>query len=82
MHAEHPESVGVIIEYSLDGGHVWHHGRTLAGWIAEPAYADALRKQRQIVRDSARQEHGDVDRIITRVLREDDERAEVNRPRS
>lgn len=79
--AEDAADLGGIIEFSLDGGHTWHHGRSVYAWVMKPAHRDTLKMQRQFVRDDAHQEHGDVDRIITRVLAEDDPRAEINRPR-
>jgi hypothetical protein len=66
-----------IIEYSIDGGQNWQHGKTIEAWVA--ADAGHLSDQRGHVRAAARDEHGDVERVITRVLAEDDPRAEVNR---
>jgi hypothetical protein len=66
-----------IIEYSIDGGQVWQHGKTIEAWVA--ADAGHLSDQRGHVRAAARDWHGDVERVITRVLAEDDPRAEVNR---
>jgi hypothetical protein len=66
-----------IIEYSIDGGATWQHGKTIEAWVA--ADAGHLRAQRGHVIAAARDWHGDVERVITRVLAEDDPRAEVNR---
>ena len=66
-----------IIEYSIDGGQTWQHGKTIEAWVA--ADAGHMTIQRGHVRAVARDWHGDVERVITRVLDEDDPRAEVNR---
>lgn len=69
---------GSVIEYSLDGGNTWHHGRTVAAWVrSDPA---ALRQQRGVVRDFARQDHGDVESVVTRVLFENDPRGVLSQP--
>lgn len=66
-----------IIEYSIDGGQTWQHGKTIEAWVR--ADAGHLRAQRGHVIAAARDWHGNVERVITRVLAEDDPRAEVNR---
>jgi hypothetical protein len=66
-----------IIEYSIDGGQTWQHGKTIEAWVA--ADAGHLSDQCGHVRAAARDYHGNVDRVITRVLAENDPRAEVNR---
>ncbi|HUR74419.1 MAG TPA: hypothetical protein VMZ00_09085 [Sporichthya sp.] len=67
-----------IIEYSIDGGHVWHHGRIIPAWVVAPDQAEALAAQRAVVRDRAKQQHGQVNRVTTRILSLDDPRAEIN----
>ena len=69
--------MGSIIEYSLDGGVTWFHGRTVEAWVAADKHV--LAGQRGVVRGFAIEEHGSVERIVTRVLSEDDPRAVVNR---
>jgi hypothetical protein len=69
--------MGSVIEYSLDGGATWQHGRTVEAWVA--ADAATLRDQRAIVREFARKEHGNVESVTTRVLAEDDPRGFLNR---
>lgn len=66
-----------IIEYSTDSGRTWQHGKSVEAWVA--ADAGHLSVQRGHVRALARDWHGDVDHVMTRVLAEDDPRAEVNR---
>jgi hypothetical protein len=66
-----------IIEYSIDSGLTWQHGKSVEAWVA--ADAGHLSVQRGHVRALARDWHGDVDHVMTRVLAEDDPRAEVNR---
>ena len=66
-----------IIEYSIDGGLTWQHGKTVEAWVA--ADAGHMTIQRGHVRAMARDWHGDVEHVITRVLDEDDPRAELNR---
>ena len=69
--------MGYVIEFSIDGGATWKHGRTIEGWVkSDPA---ALGQQRAIVRDMAREEFGDVESVVTRVLKEDDPRGFLNR---
>lgn len=76
--AEHEEPPGLVIEYSIDAGATWTHGRTVAGWVrADPAQ---LALQRAAVREQARGDHGDVERVITRVLADDDPRGVLNQP--
>ena len=67
-----------VIEYSIDGGTTWNHDRTVEGWVAEtPA---VLRLQRTAVRELARNQHGNVESVTTRVLAEDDPRGVLNQP--
>lgn len=67
-----------IIEYSINDGATWHHGRTVEAWVmTDPA---TLTSQRAVIREFARQEHGDVERVVTRVLSENDPRAVNNQP--
>ena len=68
-----------VIEYSLDGGRSWFHGRTVAAWVTADRHA--LSGQRFVVRHLAAQEHGNLERITTRVLSEDDPRGVLNQPR-
>lgn len=70
------EQSDLLIEYSLDGGGTWHHGKTVPGWVRGDLAAMSL--QRAAVRQLARHDHGDVERITTRVLPEHDPRAVVN----
>lgn len=70
-----------VIEYSIDSGVTWTHSRTVPRWVHDdPA---ALAVQRKVVRDQARLNHNLVGvpgiRVTTRVLAEDDPRAELNR---
>jgi hypothetical protein len=67
-----------VIEYSIDGGSTWRHGKTIEAWAAVDSRV--LQDQRSFVRDYARNEHGNVERIITRVLSEDDPRGALNQP--
>lgn len=70
------EQSDLVIEYSLDGGAHWHHGKTVPGWVRSDKAA--MSGQRAAVRQLARHDHGDVERITTRVLPEHDPRAVVN----
>lgn len=69
---------GYIIEYSIDGSISWHHGRTVPQWVGQSR--EALAAQRAVVREFAREEHGNVESLTTRVLRESDMRAVNNQP--
>jgi hypothetical protein len=69
-----------IIEYSIDGGATWHHGRTVDARFATDKAVMAV--QRGHTRAAARDWHGDVGPVATRILDADDPRAEVNRPPS
>jgi hypothetical protein len=53
------------IHYSLDGGHTWHYGRSIEGWVLDDK--EALRIQRRVVCENARAEHGNVLRVMTSV---------------
>ena len=65
-----------VIEYSINDGATWHHGRTVEAWVrSDPA---ALGQQRAVVRGFAREWHGNVESVVTRVLFEDDPRAVLN----
>lgn len=67
-----------VIEYSINDGLTWHHGRTIEAWVrSDPA---ALSQQRGVVREFARRDHGNVESVVTRVLFEDDPRAVLNQP--
>ena len=66
-----------VIEYSLDGGVTWHHGRTVEAWVARD-FPGTLRQQRAVVRDLAREWHGNVEHVVTRVLFESDPRCVFN----
>ena len=65
-----------VIEYSLDGGASWRHGRTVEAWVTADIYT--LRAQRAVVRMFAREWHGNVEKVTTRVLAESDPRAVNN----
>jgi hypothetical protein len=67
-----------IIEYSIDGGATWHHGRTVASRFA--ADKAVMADQRGHTRAWVRDENPGADHVATRVLNADDPRAEVNRP--
>jgi GNAT superfamily N-acetyltransferase len=67
-----------IIEYSIDGGATWHHGRTVASRFA--ADKAVMADQRGHTRAWVRDDHPAADHVATRVLNADDPRAEVNRP--
>jgi hypothetical protein len=69
-----------IIEWSTDGGDTWHHGKTVDARFANDK--GVMSDQRGHVRAQVRDEHGGVDHVATRILPEDDPRAEVNRPPS
>lgn len=68
----------VIIEYSMNGGATWFHGRTVAASVATDP--DALAQQRRVVRELAYADHGNVENVITRVLDAADPQATINRP--
>jgi hypothetical protein len=65
---------GSVIEYSINDGATWHHGKTIEAWAA----LNALAALDACVREYARAEHGNVEHIVTRVLAEDDPRAVNN----
>jgi hypothetical protein len=71
-------AVPSVIEYSIDGGRAWFHGRTIEAWVT--AHKATLSNQRAIVRGFARQELGAVEAITTRVLAADDPRGVLNQP--
>ena len=67
-----------VIEYSINDGLTWHHGRSIAAWVrSDPA---TLSNQRAVVRDFARHDHGNVESVVTRVLFENDPKAIFNQP--
>ena len=67
-----------VIEYSINDGATWHHGRTVEAWVtADPA---VLGDQRAVVRGLARGWHGNVEHVVTRVLADDDPRGMLNQP--
>jgi hypothetical protein len=72
-----PDGPDLVIEYSIDGGVTWHHGKTVPGRVRYDKHA--LLAQRAAVREQAHAGHGD-EVIITRVLPEGDPRAVLNRP--
>ena len=72
-----PDGPDLVIEYSIDGGVIWHHGKTVPGRVRHDKRA--LLAQRAAVREQAHAGHGD-EVIITRVLPEGDPRAVVNWP--
>jgi hypothetical protein len=72
-----PDGPDLVIEYSIDGGVTWHHGKTVPGRVRHDKHA--LLAQRAAVRELAHAGHGD-EVIITRVLSEGDPRAVLNRP--
>lgn len=67
-----------VIEYSIDGGQTWQHGRTVPGGAV--ADTDMRSIQRAAVRGQARDAHGNVESVTTRVLAEDDPRGVLNQP--
>ena len=69
-----------IIEYSIDDGATWHHGKTIDAKFANDA--GVMSDQRGHVRAWVRDDHGNIDHVATRILNADDPRAEVNRPPS
>lgn len=73
-----PEPVDLVIEYSLDGGLTWQHGKTVPAWVDDDP--GAMRLQRAAVREQALADHGEVGAVVTRVLREDDPRGVLNQP--
>jgi hypothetical protein len=72
-----PDGPDLVIEYSIDGGVIWHHGKTVPGRVRHDKRA--LLAQRAAVREQAHAGHGD-EVIITRVLPEGDPRAVLKRP--
>ncbi len=68
----------IVIEYSLDGGTRWHHGMTVAGWVARDKAM--LAAQRAAARTFARAEHGHVGAVATRWLSAGDPRGVLNQP--
>jgi hypothetical protein len=72
------EPVDLVIEYSLDGGLTWQHGKTVPAWVGDDP--GQLRLQRAAVREQALADHGEVGAVVTRVLREDDPRGVLNQP--
>ena len=67
-----------VIEYSIDGGQTWQHGRTVPGGAV--ADTDMRSIQRAAVREQAREAHGYVESVSTRILAEDDPRGVLNQP--
>lgn len=67
----------LVIEYTIDGGQTWHHGKTVAGWVGRDP--GQLRVQRAAVREDALAEHGEGS-VRTRVLPEDDPRCVLSQP--
>jgi hypothetical protein len=67
-----------VIDYSVDGGHTWHHGRSIQAWVTRDPLA--LAGQREAVRGNVREWHGGVERVTTRVLLESDPRTAGNQP--
>lgn len=72
-----PNGPDLVSECSIDGGVIWHHGKTVPGRVRHDKRA--LLAQRAAVREQAHAGHGD-EVIITRVLPEGDRRAGLNRP--
>lgn len=68
--------VDSVIEYSLDGGRTWQHGRTVEAQVADDKAA--LAGHRFVVRYQAIAEHGRTGAITTRVLLANDPRAVLN----
>ena len=68
----------LVIEYSLDGGEHWRHGKTVEGWVGHDR--TALAGQREAVREQARADHGHTGSITVRVLPIYDDRAVINQP--
>ena len=67
-----------VIEYSINDGATWHHGRTVEAWVtADPA---AMSQQRGVVRGFGREWHGNVEHVVTRVLADSDPRGVLNQP--
>ena len=67
-----------VIEYSIDGGQTWQHGRTVLGGAV--ADADMRLIQRRAVCEQARDAHGHVGSLSTRILAGDDPRGVLNQP--
>lgn len=71
------EPCDLVIEYTIDGGQTWHHGKTVPAWVGRDP--QALRIQRAAVREDALAEHGEGS-VRTRVLPEDDPRCVLSQP--
>ena len=56
----------------------WQHGRTVPGGAV--ADTDMRSIERAAVRELARNQHGDVESVMTRVLADDDPRGVLNQP--
>lgn len=68
-----------VIEYTLNAGETWQHGRTIPAWVMRDAVM--LRLQRAAVRNLAREWHGEgAGAIRTRTLRADDPKGALNQP--
>lgn len=67
-----------VVEYSLDGGHTWNHGRTIQNWVYDDL--DALRDQREAVRDNVRETYGNIEGVAIRVLSENDPKGALHQP--
>lgn len=68
----------IVLEYSLDGGVTWEHGRTVPAWVQQDR--EAMRAQREAVRENVRAQFGNVESISLRALSEDDPRGALNQP--
>ena len=67
-----------VIEFSINDGATWHHGRTIEAWVrSDPA---ALGQQRKAVRENARERYGNVEHVVTRVMYETDPRCVNSQP--
>jgi hypothetical protein len=73
-----PDIPDLVIEYSIDGGVTWHHGKTVRGRVRHDKRA--LKAERAAVREQAHAGH-DYAMIITRLRPEGDPRAVLKRPR-
>jgi hypothetical protein len=72
-----PDLPDLVIEYSIDSGVTWHHGKTVRGRVRHDKRA--LKAERAAVREQANAGH-DYAMIITRLRPEGDPRAVLKRP--
>jgi hypothetical protein len=72
--------INSVIEYSINDGATWHHGRTIEAWVRRDAAS--LSAQRQAVRENAREQYGNVEHVVTRLMYENDPLCVLSQPAS